>query len=89
MADPIIRAMDHYVILEPGKAEWMADRAETAAWLARTLAAMDRVPADLDRLADASTRAAHLLDTACELEVAPGQRVQWYAVRLEPDLSVP
>ena len=85
MADPIIWAMDHYVILEPGKAEWMADREETAAWLARTLTAMDCVPADLDHLPDVSTRATHLLDTACELEVAPGQRVQWYAIRLERD----
>ena len=85
MADPIIWAMDHYVILEPGKEEWMADQAETAAWLARMLAAMDHVPADLHHLPDDAARAAHLLDTACELEVAPGQRVQWYAVRLECD----
>ncbi|KKZ11906.1 MAG: hypothetical protein TE42_06480 [Candidatus Synechococcus spongiarum SP3] len=83
MADPIIWAMDHYVILEPGKAEWVADRAETAAWLARTLAAMDHVPADLRHLLDDAARADHLLDTACALEVAPGQRVEWYAVRLE------
>jgi len=85
MADPIIRAMDHYVILEPGKADRMADRAETAAWLAQALAAMDHVPGDLRHLPNAPARAAHLLDTACELEVRPGQRVQWYAVRLEPD----
>ena len=85
MADPIIWAMDHYVILEPGQAEWTADRAETTAWLARTLAAMDHVPADLRRLPDDTARADHLLETACELEVTPGQRVQWYAVRLERD----
>ena len=89
MADPIIWAMDHYVILEPGKAEWIADRAETSAWLAQTLTAMDRVPDDLDHLPDVSTRAAHLLDTACELEVAPGQRVQWYAVRLDRNSPSP
>lgn len=85
MADPVIWAMDHYVILEPGKEEWIADQAETAAWLARTLAAMDHVPSDLGHLPDHPARAAHLLDIACELEVAPGQRVQWYAVRLERD----
>ncbi len=85
MADPMIWAMDHYVILEPGKAEWMAGQRETADWLERTLAAMDHVPADLRHLPDTPARAAHLLDTACELEVAPGQRVQWYAVRLERD----
>ena len=85
MADPIIRSMDHYVILEPGKTEWLADRAATAAWLGQTLAAMDHVPADLGHLGDIPAQAAHLLETACELEVAPGQRVQWYAVRLERD----
>ncbi|KKZ14624.1 MAG: hypothetical protein TQ37_00470 [Candidatus Synechococcus spongiarum 15L] len=85
MADPIIRAMDHYVILEPGKAEWITDRTETEAWLTRTLAAMDHVPDDLHHLPDGPAQAAHLLDTACELEVAPGQRVQWYAVRLDRD----
>ena len=85
MADPIIRAMDHYVILEPGKGEWIADPTQTAAWLAQVLAAMDNIPADLRHLPDAPAQAAHLLDTACELEVAPGQRVQWYAVRLNPD----
>lgn len=85
MADPMIWAMDHYVILEPGKAEWIADRRETVAWLARILATMDHVPADLRRFPDTPAQAAHLLDTACELEVAPGQRVQWYAVRLERD----
>ena len=76
--------MDHYVILEPGKEEWMADRAATEAWLAQTLAAMDHVPADLRHLPDGLARASHLLDTACELDVAPGQRVQWYAARLDP-----
>ena len=85
MVDPVIWAMDHYVILEPGKVEWMADRRETTLWLGRTLAAMDHVTADLRHLPDIPSRAAHLLETACELEVAPGQRVQWYAVRLEQD----
>ena len=46
---------------------------------------MDHVPTDLHHLPDDAARAAHLLDTACELEVAPGQPVQWYAVRLERD----
>ena len=85
MTDPVIRAMDHYVILEPGKEEWIADEAETVAWLAQTLAAMDHVPPHLRHLPDNRSRTAHLLDTACELEVVPGQRAQWYAVRLERD----
>ena len=84
MSDPLIRAMDHYVILEPGSSERLADRTETLAWLEGTLNAMEVLPADLQPLADTSARAARLLDTACELHLAPGRTVQWYAVRLEP-----
>ncbi|MFO7628587.1 MAG: chlororespiratory reduction protein 7, partial [Prochlorococcaceae cyanobacterium] len=29
-------------------------------------------------------RAERLLATACELELAPGETIQWFAVRLEP-----
>lgn len=84
MSDPLIRAMDHYVILEPGGSERLADRTETLAWLEAMLNAMEVLPADLQPLADASARAARLLDTACELDIAPGRTVQWYAVRMEP-----
>lgn len=84
MSDPLIRAMDHYVVLEPGCSERLVDRTETLAWLERVLNAMEALPADLQPLADAAARAARLLDTACELDVSPGHTVQWYAVRLEP-----
>jgi len=83
MVNPIIWEMDHYVILEPGKEERIADRGGTRAWLEEVLAIMVHRPADLDRFPDAADGAAYLLDTACELEVEPGQRVQWYAVRLQ------
>ena len=84
MSDPLIRAMDHYVILEPGCSQRIADHAETLAWLERTLDTMDTLPADLRPLRTTAARAARLLDTACELELSPGYTAQWYAVRLEP-----
>ena len=34
--------------------------------------------------ANARARAERLLETACELELAPGEVVQWFAIRLEP-----
>ena len=84
MSDPLIRACDHYVVLEPVGAERLLSAAETLEWLIAQLEALDAVPADLASLPDAPSRAQRLLETACELEREPGVSVQWFAVRLEP-----
>lgn len=84
MSDPLLREMDFYVVLEPGAEESILSAAETRAWLARHLASLPAPPADLAHLGDAEARADRLLETACELELAPGGAIQWFAVRLEP-----
>jgi hypothetical protein len=84
MSDPLLRQLDHYVVLEPGGAERILTAAETLQWLAGHLAALPAPPADLAGLADPAERAQRLLDTACELELEPGRVVSWFAVRLEP-----
>jgi len=84
MSDPLLRELDHYVVLEPGARERILSAAETLAWLAEQLGQLEEPPADLADLADAEARAARLLETACELELAPGLTIQWFAVRLEP-----
>jgi hypothetical protein len=84
MSDPLIRALDHYVVLEPGGGERIFTAAETLAWLAGHLEALAYLPDDLKALPGAEARAERLLETACELELAPGLAVQWFAVRLEP-----
>ena len=84
MSDPLLRELDHYVVLEPGSGETILTASETLAWLVARLEGMEVPPADLVRLDGAAERAQRLLETACELEVAPGLTVQWYAVRLEP-----
>jgi hypothetical protein len=84
MSDPLLRELDHYVVLEPGGGERILTAAETLDWLSVRLAAMDAPPADLAALEGPGERALRLLETACELEIAPGLTIQWYAVRLEP-----
>jgi hypothetical protein len=84
MSDPLLRELDHYVVLEPGGGETILTASETLAWLATRLEGMEVPPADLVSLAGSAERARRLLETACELEVAPGLTVQWFAVRLEP-----
>ncbi len=84
MSDPLIRELDHYVVLEPGRPEQLLSAAETRVWLEAQLGRMAAPPSDLERLPDGAARAARLLDTACELELEPGVSVQWFAIRLEP-----
>jgi hypothetical protein len=84
MSDPLIRACDDYVVLEPGKPEQLLDVANTLAWLSRWLQTMDQLPADLADQASVEAAAQRLLDTACDLELSPGVSIQWFAVRLEP-----
>lgn len=84
MSDPLIRERDHYVVLEPGRAEQLLSAAETLAWLQARLDGLAAPPADLAALPDQAARAARLLETACELELEPGFTVQWFAIRLEP-----
>ena len=85
MSDPLIRECDHYVVLEPdGAAERILTSADTLTWLESQLARLPACPSDLRDLADDRARAERLLATACELELAPGRAIQWFAVRLEP-----
>ncbi len=84
MSDPLLRELDHYVVLQPSAAERILTAAETLDWLVAQLARLSEPPADLAGLPDGPERAERLLETACELELEPGVSIQWYAVRLEP-----
>jgi hypothetical protein len=84
MSDPLIRALDDYVVLEPGKPEQLLSAADTLTWLSGWLRSLDQLPADLADQPDVEAAAQRLIDTACDLEVSPGVNLQWFAVRLEP-----
>jgi hypothetical protein len=84
MSDPLLRELDHYVVLEPAGREQILTAQATLDWLVVHLDALDQVPVDLAVLATPLQRAQRLLETACELELEPGRAIQWFAVRLEP-----
>jgi hypothetical protein len=84
MSDPLLRELDHYVVLEPAAAERILSAAETRFWLIEQLGRLEHLPADLAGLDGLAAQAERLLDTACELELEPGRTIQWFAVRLEP-----
>ncbi|AII46253.1 MAG: chlororespiratory reduction protein 7 [Planctomycetaceae bacterium TMED241] len=84
MSDPLIRACDDYVVLEPGQPERLLSAADTLTWLTGWLRQLESLPADLADRPDPAAAAQRLLDTACDLEISPGMTLQWFAVRLEP-----
>ncbi|RCL51572.1 MAG: chlororespiratory reduction protein 7 [Synechococcus sp. MED-G71] len=84
MSDPLIRALDHYVVLDPTVGEQILSAADTRRWLAEQLQRLECLPSDLAAQGSEQQQVEWLLDTACALELEPGLTVQWFAVRLEP-----
>ena len=84
MSDPLIRACDDYVVIEPGKEEFFLTSEETLKWLASWLERVEKLPKDLEDQPTTAAAAKRLIDTACDLEINPGVKVKWFAVRLDP-----
>jgi hypothetical protein len=84
MADSIMFSEDAYVLLEPDQPEQLLAPEELLDRLKEVLAArQDDLPRDLQKFAAIEEQAKYLMETSCELDVEPGQYLQWYVVRLE------
>jgi hypothetical protein len=75
---------DAYVVLETNLPEEILTPAEMEAKLVSTLDRLGAdLPADLVQFDNTVDRVRYLLDTSCELALAPGEYLQWYQIRLE------
>lgn len=84
MPDSLMYEQDTFVLLEPSQPEQFLTTAELLEKLKAVLAQQqDNLPLDLQQLSSIEAQAQRLLDTTCELDIAPGQFLQWYVVRLE------
>lgn len=84
MPDPRMYQSDTYVLLEPDQPEQFLTTAELLEKLQSILAQrQDDLPRDLQKFSSIQEQAQYLLETSCDLDVGPGQFLQWYAVRLE------
>jgi hypothetical protein len=73
-----------FVVLMPGIAEEFLSSEELLERLIGLLGDRQQdLSRDLQRFTTVAAQALHLRDTACELELAPGEAMQWYVVRLE------
>ena len=74
---------NHYVLLMPDCPEEFVSAEELADFLAKILEAYpEAADADVMQFPTVSERVQRLVQTTCELEIGPGESVQWYAVRL-------
>lgn len=84
MPDPRMYESDTFVLLESGRSEAFLSTAELLEKLKAILSQrQDDLPRELQKFPSVHDQARHLLETSCELDVGPGEFLQWYAVRLE------
>ncbi|MGB6295735.1 MAG: chlororespiratory reduction protein 7 [Rivularia sp. (in: cyanobacteria)] len=85
MPDSMMYQQDDYVVLETNQPEKFLTSTELLEKLKQTLQQLkeEDLPHDLKKIDSLQAQAEYLLDTSCELDLAPGQYLQWYAVRLE------
>ncbi len=84
MSDSLMFDNDAYVLLETDRPEQLLTPAEMSDKLKEIVVKFtDDLPEDVRRIAGVDERVRYLLDTSCELNLAPGEYLQWYAVRLE------
>lgn len=73
-----------YVVLETNRPEQFITADELLAKLTTVLQAQQaQLPPDLQEIPTVEAQAQHLLTTGCELDMGPGEFLQWYVVRLE------
>jgi Protein CHLORORESPIRATORY REDUCTION 7 len=84
MADPLMYQEDNFVVLEPNQPEQFLTAAELLEKLTDVLSQRQQnLPPELQKFNSIGAQAKYLIDTSCDLDLEPGQFLQWYAVRLE------
>ncbi len=85
MPDPLMYQNDNFVVLETNQPEQFLTTSELLEKLKEVLqkTELSTLSFDLQKFDSVEKQAQYLLDTSCELDLGPGQYLQWYAVRLE------
>lgn len=84
MPDSLMFNNEAYVLLETDRPEQLLTPAEMFTKLKEIVTKFaNDLPIDVRSIAGVDAQVQYLLDTSCELDLAPGEYLQWYAVRLE------
>jgi len=85
MSNPLIRSIEHFVILEPEKKEEIVTKEEAVEWLQEWLLKVDSPTINQNVEFEKKEKIEEFLENTCELEIKPGYTVKWFAVRIDPD----
>ena len=85
MSNPLIRASDNYVLLEPDSKEKIVSKQEAILWLKNWLSKTE-TKTIYQNIEDPDQEFfEELLESTYELEIKLGYVIKWFAVRIEPD----
>ena len=85
MSNPLIRASDNYVLLEPDSKEKIVSKQEAILWLKDWLSKTE-TQTIYQNVEDTDQEFfEELLESTYELEIKLGYVIKWFAVRIEPD----
>jgi len=85
MSNPLIRSVDHFVLLEPDKKERIVSREEAIKWLREWLKRIDTTTINQNQNFEKEETISKFLEDTCELEVSSGFVIKWFAVRIDPN----
>ena len=85
MSNPLIRSVEHFVLLEPDKKERIVSREEAIKWLRGWLKKIDINTINQNENFEQEETISKFLEDTCELEVSNGYVIKWFAVRIDPD----
>lgn len=84
MPDSIMYQEDCFVVLEPDQPEQFLTHEELLEKLKQVLQTrQDDLPRELQKFTSLEEQASYLMNNYCELDLEPGQYLQWYVTRLE------
>ena len=84
MSNPLIRSVEHFVLLEPEKEEKIVNKDEAVLWLKDWLTKVDLPTINQNEDFEKEDYILNLLEDTYELEIRPGYIIKWFAVRIDP-----
>ena len=85
MSNPLIRSVEHFVLLEPEKEEKIVSREDAIKWLESWFQKVNLTTINQNERFEKEEDLSNFLEDACELEIKPGYVIKWFAVRIDPD----
>ena len=85
MSNPLIRSVEHFVLLEPDKKEKIVTREEAIKWLKKWFEKVDLTRINQNQIFEKEENISNFLEDTCELEIKPGYIIKWFAVRIDSD----